>query len=104
MITGSLILPLFYRIKESILEPKAGDSPMIRDMRKVMLAKYQTRHTWAQKRIFSAMTTLDVRFKLHPCLKNNPVVEDLGERLIKHEMQKIVQEEIAVSFINMKTR
>ena len=36
-----------------------------------------------------------MRFKLHPCLKNNPVVEDLGERLIKHEMQKIVEKEIA---------
>ena len=41
------------------------------------------------------MTTLDVRFKLHPCLKNDPVVENMGERLIKHEMQKIVEKEIA---------
>ena len=83
MITGSLILPFFWRLREDILEPQDRDTPMIRDMRRVMLAKYQTRHTWAQKRFFSAMTTLDVRSKLHPCLKNDPVVENMGERLIK---------------------
>ena len=91
MITGSLILPLFYRLKNGILEPKDSDLPMIRYMRKVMLVKYQSRYTWAQKRVFSAMTTLDVRFKSHPCLKYEPVIDHMGEKLVKYEMQKVLE-------------
>ena len=79
------------------MEPKDGDLSMIRDMRKVMLVKYQSRHTWAQKRIFSAMTTLDVRFKSHPCLKHEPVIDHMGEKLVKYEMQKVLEQKQAAN-------
>ena len=61
-VTITLIIPTFDMFKK-LLKDKEGDSNMLKDMKKHMLQKLETRYTGEQMEYLSMCTYLDPRFK-----------------------------------------
>ena len=82
-ITITLIVPLFTKLKETLLKPVTGESSMIRDMKNNMLAKLETRYSADQIKNLNIVTFLDPRFRANA---------DVTVDQVAAKVKKIVEE------------